>query len=410
MMMRDCETVVIGAGPYGLAAAARLRAAGVETRVFGRAMDFWAAMPGGMKLRSSWEASHIGDPDGPHALDAYEASRGAHLDRPVPLDDFIAYGRWVQARAVPELEDRRVERIDPADGGLRVRMEDGETVRARRVVVAAGIAPFAQRPAVFQALPPERASHVAEHRELGVFRGRRVLVVGGGQSALESAALLHEAGAAVEVVARAPRIWWLHGDTLRGTLGALHRLAYTREDVGPPGINRIVSAPRLLAALPRPLRERISRRAIRPAGSQWLRPRLAGVALRTGRSVIHADSICGEVRVALDDGTRCACDHVLLATGYQVDATRYPFLSPELLRGLRHAGGYPLLDGGMESSIPGLHFLGAPAALSFGPLMRFVSGSHYAALRLARAIAPARAPSRIRSPWLRPAPAAELVG
>ena len=407
--MRDCDTVVIGAGPYGLAAAARLRAAGVEVRVFGRAMDFWAAMPRGMKLRSSWEASHIGDPGGPQALDAYEAARGAPLERPVPLDDFIAYGRWVQARAVPQLEDRRVERIDRAEGGFRVRMEDGETVRARRVVVAAGIAPFTRRPAVFRALPPERASHVAEHRDLGVFRGRRVLVVGGGQSALESAALLHEAGARVEVVARTRRIHWLHGSTVRETLGALHRLAYTREDVGPPGINRIVSHPRLLAALPRPLREAISRRAIRPAGSEWLRPRLAEVALRTGRSAVHAETLCGEVRVALDDGARCACDHVLLATGYQVDATRYPFFPPELLRGLDHVSGYPVLSGGMESSIPGLHFLGAPAALSFGPLMRFVSGSHYAATRLARALAPRRAESAIGSPWLA-TPAVDLAG
>mgnify|MGYP006155092109 CR=1 FL=1 len=74
--MSDCHVMVIGAGPYGLAAAARLRQAGVETRVLGRAMDFWAAMPRGMKLRSSWEASHIGNPDGPWSLDAYAASRG----------------------------------------------------------------------------------------------------------------------------------------------------------------------------------------------------------------------------------------------------------------------------------------------------------------------------------------------
>lgn len=408
--MSDSQTVVIGAGPYGLAAAAGLRAAGVETRVFGRAMDFWAAMPRGMKLRSSWEASHIGDPDGPHSLDAYEASRGGALDRPVPLDDFIGYGRWMQARAVPQLEDRRVERIDRADAGFRVRMEDGETLRARRVVVAAGIAPFARRPAEARELPANQASHVSEHRDLSAFAGRRVLVVGGGQSALESAALLHEGGAEVQVVARAPRIYWLHGDTVRGTLGGLYRLAYTREDVGPPGINRIVSAPRLLQAIPGPLRGWISRRAIRPAGSEWLRPRLAGVTLRTGRRVVRASSSARGVTVTLDDGTRCTCDHVLLATGYQVDATRYPFLSPDLLAGLHHARGYPILTNGMESSVPGLHFLGAPAAHSFGPLMRFVSGSHYAAQHLARAIAPrtAAVPTRVR--WVRPAPEVELAG
>lgn len=115
--MSECETIVIGAGPYGLAAA-RLRAAGAEARVFGRAMDFWAAMPRGMLLRSSWEASHIGDPDGAHSLDAYEAGRGSALGRPVPLTGFIDYGRWVQARAVPELEDRRVDAMESSVAGL----------------------------------------------------------------------------------------------------------------------------------------------------------------------------------------------------------------------------------------------------------------------------------------------------
>ncbi len=154
----------------------------------------------------------------------------------------------------------------------------------------------------------------------------------------------------------------------------------------------------------------MSRRAIRPAGSQLLRPRLEHVRIRAGRSVIRAASAGSAVSVTLDDGTRCTADHLLLATGYQVDATRYPFLSAELLGGLRHVGGYPVLSGAMESCVPGLHFLGAPAALSFGPLMRFVSGSHYAATRLARALAPARAAAS-QAIWIHQPPReVELVG
>jgi hypothetical protein len=134
------------------------------------------------------------------------------------------------------------------------------------------------------------------------------------------------------------------------------------------------------------------------------------VPILAGRLIAHASAAAGGVSVTLDDGTRCTADHLLLATGYQVDAMRYPFLPAELLRGLQHVGGYPVLSAGMESSIPGLHFLGAPAAHSFGPLMRFVSGSHYAATRLAHAIAPARAPAA-RATWI-PAPPreVELVG
>jgi len=69
-----------------------------------------------------------------------------------------------------------------------------------------------------------------------------------------------------------------------------------------------------------------------------------------------------------------------------VDISRYPFLTGKLLSSIRQISGYPQLDVGFESSVPGLHFLGAPAAWSFGPLSRFVAGSAFAARELTRKI------------------------
>jgi cation diffusion facilitator CzcD-associated flavoprotein CzcO len=61
----DCEVAVIGAGPYGLAAVAHLKSKGIEVRMFGRPMEFWAdKMPAGMLLRSPRVASNISDPKG----------------------------------------------------------------------------------------------------------------------------------------------------------------------------------------------------------------------------------------------------------------------------------------------------------------------------------------------------------
>jgi FAD-dependent urate hydroxylase len=77
-------------------------------------------------------------------------------------------------------------------------------------------------------------------------------------------------------------------------------------------------------------------------------------------------------------------DHVLLGTGYRVDVSKYDFLSPDLVHTIRRSNGYPRLDKGLETSVPGLHILGAPAAWSFGPLMQFVSGARYAAQSLTR--------------------------
>ena len=105
-----------------------------------------------------------------------------------------------------------------------------------------------------------------------------------------------------------------------------------------------------------------------------------------GRWITSAAEAGDRVRVALSDGTARAVDHVLLGTGYRVDISRYPFLAPALLESIRRTDGYPQLDAGFECSVPGLHFVGAPAAWSFGPLMRFVTGSRFAARALLRRI------------------------
>ncbi|MDQ6670663.1 MAG: FAD-dependent oxidoreductase [Chloroflexota bacterium] len=391
MIARD--NVIIGAGPYGLAATAHLRAAGVQVRVFGQAMSSWERyMPVGMWLRSAWRASNIADPHHALTLDRYQAECGTRLRRPVPVESFIDYGRWVQRQIAPDLDQRSVTRLQRSAVGFQLVLEDGETVDAQRVVVAAGIAPFAWRPPHLAWLPPWLVSHASDHPDLGQFGGRRVLVLGGGQSALESAALLHEAGAQVEVVTRASRIRWLRGsDQARSLVDRqLDRWLRAPSEVGPYGLSWVVELPDLFRRLPRHVQQRIARVSILPAGAAWLIRRLVGVPITTGRTILSAAPDGGRLLLTLSDGSERCVDHLLLGTGYSVDVGRYPFLAPELTRSLRRVGGYPQLADGLESSVPGLHFLGAAAAGTFGPLMRFVAGTKYAAPALTRRLASER--------------------
>jgi len=279
--------------------------------------------------------------------------------------------------------------IERNPAGFRLTLEDGDTLKSRRVVVAAGIGSFARRPPQFDHIPSSLAFHSSEHSDLSRFAGRRIVVVGAGQSAFESAALLKEAGADVEIVARASEPRWLARSARLHGLGFLSKLLYAPTDIGPAGVSRLVAAPNLYRRLPRDLQDKLRVRSTRPAAAHWLRPRLSTVRMTMGRSVIAAIPGAGGVRIRLDDGGERFADHVLLGTGYRVDISRYSFLGPDLLRALRCVGGFPRLTRGFESSIPGLHFVGAPAAWSFGPLLCFVAGVSFASCELTRCISSA---------------------
>jgi FAD-dependent urate hydroxylase len=379
------EAVILGCGPYGLAAAAHLRSAGVEGRVFGEPMSFWQEhMPAGMFLRSAWYASDIADPARRLTLNDYLNSHDIPVSVPVPRDRFIDYGLWFQRTVVPDLDRRRVQTIAANGDGFRLSLEDGETLKAQRVIVAGGISPFARRPAEFKELPAAMASHSCDHKNFSAFAASRVAVIGGGQSALESAALLREAGAEVEVILRAPKLRWLRGKIeFRQRMGLLRQLLYPRTDVGPPGLNQIVARPNVLRWLPSRLRDSIAQRSIRPSAANWLKSRVQGLTITTSRSVTGARRIGDRLLITLSDGTSRDVDHVIAATGYEVDIARYPFLDHSLLRAIESVGGYPRLNAGFETNITGLHFLGAPASWSFGPVTKFVSGTQFSGRALA---------------------------
>jgi hypothetical protein len=338
-----------------------------------------------MYLRSNWLASFIADPQGKLTMDHFKAETGAEFAQPVPLENFVAYGKWYQEKAVPDLCRQQVSGVERNGEGFRVTIGDGQVVKSRRVVVATGIAPFPWRPREFAGLPEARVTHSSDHKDLSGLREQQVLVVGGGQSALDAARILAGYGAQVEIVAKQKEINWVGQNRWLHHLGIISKCLYSNYDVGPAGLSKLVGFPNVFRRLPRGWQDRLSYRATRPAGTGWQRPYLAKVPITMDCRVKLAEMLGEQVHVKLDNGTDRLVDHVILATGYRVDTSRYGFFGEAMRRELRTVGGHPVLGRGLESSIAGLHFVGKPAAWSFGPLLNFVSGSHFAGAELLKA-------------------------
>ncbi len=382
------EAIVVGAGPYGLSVATHLRHAGISTHVFGEPLGFWRNnMPRGMILRSPGCATHLSDPSSNLSFYAYAATHDVAADKPLPLEKFIAYGDWFQQRAIPDVDRRSVRQIDAAKGGFHLQLGDGETLSADRVVIATGLLNQEHKPSLFQNLPAELVSHATDHTDLSVFRGKHVAVIGRGQSATESAALLAENGAKAEIISRGD-IHWLGRSTSpvsRKTVSKrLREVLVSPAEIGPFPLSWLVEVPSMVRLMPDSLREEFSLRCLKAAAAGWLKPRFDNITCNFGRTILGAHVSGDRIALDLDTGER-AFDHVLLGTGYKVDIARLGILAPQLLDSISRTDGSPLLNRGFESSVPKLHFVGSYAVRSFGPLLRFIAGVPYAARSVAAA-------------------------
>jgi Pyridine nucleotide-disulphide oxidoreductase len=379
--MPDTQVAIVGAGPYGLAVSAYLRGAGIDSRTFGQPMGSWQHdMPAGMLLRSPPRSSHIADPKRALGLDAWSAETGGDASHPIAVESFVAYGRWFQERTT-QLDTRQVRQVAEAANGFVLSLEDGSTLEAEHVVVAAGIKQFAQRPKQFEGLRPDLVSHSFDHEDFERFAGRDVLIVGGGQSALESAALLAETGARPRLVVRKDKLRWLAPFAFMGTGPRAWVSTVIRPpiDIGGRVSGWMAAAPQVFRHLSASDQAKIDQKCVTPAGAHWLPQRLVDVPVDLGREVAETHENADSLTVTYDDGAEHTVDHAILCTGYRIDVSRYEFLAPPLLERLEIEGGAAPLGRGLESAVPGLHFAGASAAPSFGPIMRFVVGTWYAA-------------------------------
>jgi FAD-dependent urate hydroxylase len=361
MSPSEIDVAIIGAGPYGLSLSTQLTARRVEHRIFGPPMHAWASMSPGMNLKSFGWATNVYTPQPHFTFPEYCAARGLETIEPIEIATFARYGIWVQQQLVPFVEPVHVSRLAYNGGRFELELPTGETVRARHVVSAVGLTSF---------------------------KGKRVVVLGAGQSALQAAALLHESDADVDMYVRGWGVYF--GGKMPAQRPIKHRILYPNTVLGPGRENWVLQhIPMLMHHLSDEKRVPFTRKHLGPAGAWWLKDRVEGLI------PVHPFFQLREAR-AEGDGVRLLftgcdseerivhADNVVAGTGYDANLDRLAFIEPALREQMERVAGAPRLSRHFEASVPGLYFVGPASAFSFGPLFRFVAGASYATPVVAR--------------------------
>ena len=384
------DVVVIGAGPYGLTSAAHLIGKGLHVGVFGKPMELWRDhMPQGMYLRSHWWATNLSDPQKKYSFARYFQLKKLAKPYPVPMSLFLDYALWFQKNAVPDIDETYVASIERQNGWFVVTLEDGRVVHAAAVVMAIGVYYYTKRPEEYRGFPTELVSHAFDHSDYSQFKGKRLLVIGGGQSAVEYAALLLEDGEVtnVHLVAR-HSISWLERDRANER-SLFEKIVAPNAGIAPGWRNWALEyLPYLFHRFSQPRKDRYIHSNYQAAAAEWLRERVLGkVHLYENTSIKEMRVHDNCMDVELSNGQKLQVDHVLLGTGYEVHFTNLHMLHPSLAEQIQADQDIPILNSSFESSVPGLYFLGLSAVRSFGPLYRFVVGAKASGTRVASAVA-----------------------
>jgi FAD-dependent urate hydroxylase len=381
---------IIGAGPYGLSLAAHIAERNIEHRIFGSPMQFWSqiAEAGGERyLKSYCFGANISTPRPGYCFADYSEPRGLETFEPCSIGDFAAYGKWFQHKNVPWVEDHDVTRLSKPNGQFYITLKSGEEFPASNVVIATGLSYFAHVPPILSRLPAPLVTHTSNVIRFDKFKGRRVAVVGAGQSALEAAALLSEFGASPELLIRERSILWQTRVSKSRSLWRKLRSPISGLGTGPKAW-ALTRFPGAMHRAPAAWRTRFVKSHLPPEGAWWLRKRVENrVPVHPQTVIIDAFEREGQAVLRLRNGAdsrqhELVVDNVIAGTGYDLSVDRLEFLDPSLRRSIARLERAPRLSAVFEASVPGLHFIGPASAMSFGPLFRFVVGAEYTARRV----------------------------
>ncbi len=357
-------------------------------------MQFWdrIADAGGERyLKSYCFGTNISAPKLGYSFADYSKPRNLETFEPCSMAQFAAYGHWFQQHNVPWVEPVEVELVDRSESGFEVTLADGERFQASNVVIATGLAGFAHVPEEVAVLPPSVATHTGEIARFVAFKGRDIAVIGAGQSALEAAALLYEAGARPLLLVREDSVLWQTRVSLKRSFWRRLRSPISGLGTGPKAW-LLTHFPGAMHPMPAKWRIDFVKKHLPAEGAWWLRDRVENkIPIQFGVTVVKTREHNGRVLLQLrhkDGGrSRQVVDHVIAGSGYEVNVDRLEFIDEKVRSAIERLERAPKLNASFGTSVPGLYFIGPASAMSFGPLFRFVVGAEYTVRVLAAHLA-----------------------
>lgn len=381
--MNSTQLLVIGAGPYSIATAAYAKHLGVQTTVVGKTLDFWKTnMPRGMFLRSGpdW---HL-DARDVNTFEAFLKVRGlTHAQvKPVPLDIFLDYASWFMGQYEVEPHPAHVTHLAAAPDGYVASLDDGTQIRAAQVVLGTGISSFKHAPPeLLEKLPVGSYVHTCDTVDFEFYRSKRVLIVGGRQSAFEWAAMINEKGAAEVHVShrhatplfQEPDWSWVQPMVRRTLTDHAWWRNMTAEDQEKIRLEFFWVGRRTLEA--------------------WLDARVhqPTIQIHEKTNIVAVNSKDDKTYdVLLDDDAQFNVHRIILATGYRPDIRRLSFLDrATIMDALAINDGFPALDTEFQTNLPNLYVNGIASTRDFGPFFGFTVGCPVAAKIIGEAVAAA---------------------
>ena len=363
-IIKRTQLLIIGAGPYGLAAARLAKIRGLDYHVSGLCMSFWKQhMPAGMKLRTHCDWGKGSELE--HFLQQRQLTFGQIS--PVPREFFIDFVETTAKSQQLNWTPEQVVQVNYEQNIFKCMMGNGDVICAQNLLVATGYYDYRFIPSELAAMfPEELCTHTADCGDFSQFANQRCLITGGRQSAFETAALLTSHAASVELVYRHARPEFARSDWSWTD----KYMELTRTQPGwwrehPAGEKNVINQRfwhdgRL--QLEDWLEQPVSHKKI----THYPDTTING-------SVQQAD---GALQVSLSGDQKIIVDQVICATGYCPNVQKIPFLGAgNILNRMEINNGLPALSDALESNISGLYFTGIHAVNDFGPFLFFVAGS-----------------------------------